>query len=83
MATSIEDAEYIIYATYRHVNVLKKSYPDKANLLDGGTINYSELVSSELDTTNVTNQVLVLECWMRDYTTEDVPQYDEDGKEKN
>ena len=69
MATCVEDAEYIIYATYKHVNDLKAKYPDKSNLLSGGTINYSELVSSGIDTSNVRNQVLVLECWLRDYTT--------------
>ena len=69
MATCVEDAEYIIYATYKHVNDLKVKYPDKSNLLSGGTINYSELVSSGIDTSNVRNQVLVLECWLRDYTT--------------
>lgn len=71
MATSIEDAEYIIYATYKHANILKSQYPDKANLLDGGTINEQELVPFGYDTTSVDNQILVLECWQRDYTTQD------------
>lgn len=69
MATSIEDAEYIIYATYKHANVLKNQYPDKANLLDGGAINEQELAPSGSDIASVRNQILVLECWQRDYTT--------------
>ncbi|MDD3414880.1 MAG: hypothetical protein PHY47_12880 [Lachnospiraceae bacterium] len=81
MATCIEDAEYVIYATYKHVNELKKRYPDKANLLSGGTINYKELVSSGIDTSNVQNQILILECWLRDYTTMAVEE-DIDGEKK-
>lgn len=80
MATEVDNAEYIIYATYKHVNSLKMKFPDKANLLRGGTINYSELVSSGSNTSNVSNQVLVLECWSRDYTTFDTDSVDDEGK---
>lgn len=71
MATDVESAEYIIYATYKQINLLKQLFPSKANLLRSGTINHSELVPHGSDTSNVKNQVLVLECWMRDYTTYD------------
>lgn len=77
LATCIEDAEYIIYASYKHVNQLKKLFPAKANLLDGGDIKYEELVANRKRDARVDNQVLVLEMWTRDYTTIDVEEYDE------
>lgn len=80
MATSVDDAEYIIYATYKHVNKLKKAYPEKANLLDGGSIKYEELATSGMDKSSVRNQVLVLEIWCRDYTTVEVEEEKENGE---
>jgi hypothetical protein len=78
-ATDMDNAEYAIYATYKHVNQLKNHYPDKANLLNGGAINNKDLVPSGSDVSNVNNQVLVLEAWLRDYTTMDIEEEDEDG----
>lgn len=74
LATSVDDAEYIIYATYMHVNQLKKAFPSKANLLEGGNINYDELVANRESQLNkkTDTQVLVLETWCRDYTHIDV-----------
>lgn len=69
LATTVEDAEYIIYASYKNVNVLKRQFPDKVDKLSGGDINYSELVQENDDGANVDNQVLVLEAWTRDYQT--------------
>jgi len=80
MATDIESGEYHIYATYKHVNELRSRFPAKANLLEGGTINYDELVSAGQDTSSVKNQVLVLECYLKDYSTYDEEVQDEDGK---
>lgn len=70
MAESVEDAEYIIYATYKSENELKKFYPDKEEALIGSQVNFSELVN-ERDKNVIDNsdQILVLECWMRDYST--------------
>lgn len=67
LATNVEDAEYIIYATYQNVNVLKEFFPDKADKLSGGSINYTELVQENGANSQITNQVLVLEVWTRDY----------------
>lgn len=72
LATNVEDAEYIIYATYQHVNVLKTLYPDKAEFLDGADVQYLELVNYRSQGSRITNQVLVLEMHMRDYTTVEV-----------
>lgn len=76
LATCVEDAEYIIYANYMHVNILKSKYPEKAEFLQGSDVNYSELVNDRNDNARIDNQVLVLEMWCRDYTTID----DEEGK---
>lgn len=71
-ATSIEDAEYIIYATYKHVNQLKKLFPDKKEEIIGGDIKHKELAGNmNIDTTTDT-QVLVIEVWCRDYTYIDI-----------
>lgn len=82
LATSVEDAEYIIYATYMHVNVLKQKYPDKAEFLTGASVQYSELVNYRDEGSKITNQVLVLEVWTRDYTTIEVEEETEGGKTK-
>lgn len=79
MATCIEDAEYLIYATYKHVNQLKKVFPNKANLLEGGNIKYEELVANRNVPSRVDNQVLVLEIYCRDFTTTE-EETEENGK---
>lgn len=78
LATSVDDAEYLMYATYVHENKLKQRYPDRAEAIEGGKITYEELITSQSDSSSVDNQVLLIECWCRDYTSmEDVE--DEDG----
>lgn len=67
LATCIDDADYVIYASYKHVNQLKKLFPKKAKDLVGGDINYSELVYENGVNSRIDNQVLVLEVWTRDY----------------
>jgi hypothetical protein len=69
LATSIEDAEYIIYASYYNVNRLKRAFPKKADKLVGGNINYGELVHDNNRSGNTDNQVLVLEVYSRDHET--------------
>lgn len=81
MAIDVDGAEYIIYATYKHVNLLKQSFPKKAHLIRGGTINHPELVQHG-NTSEATNQVLVLECYMRDYTTIETEQIDPEDEDK-
>ena len=67
LATGIDDAEYIIYATYQNVKVLKEYFPEKADKLSGGGINYTELVYENGNSSKIDNQVLVLEVWTKDY----------------
>lgn len=78
LATHVDDAEYIIYASYKNVEILKRMFPKKAEKLSGSSINYSELVYDNDRNARVDNQVLVLEVWTRDY--EVVDEYDEDKK---
>lgn len=80
LATSVEDAEYIIYANYAHVNKLKQKYPEKAGYLHGADVQYSELVNDRDEGAKIDNQVLVLEMWCRDYTT--IDESDESGEKK-
>lgn len=80
LATSVEDAEYIIYATYEHENKLKKRYPEYADKIDGGDIKFEELVNSRNENAKVTNQILLLEVWCRDYTTVEYEEVDENGE---
>lgn len=80
LATSIEDAEYCIYAQYVHVAQLKQKYPKKADFLSGSDIQYSELVNDRDENAKINNQVLVLEMYCRDYSLEEFE--DEDGEKK-
>lgn len=79
LATSVEDAEYIIYADYIHEGKLKERYPEYADLIKGSHVTYSELVNDRDRNSNVNNQVLLLEMWMKDYSTVEV--VDENGEE--
>src|SRR5690606_36912106 len=56
---------------YKNVEFLKRLFPDKAEKLVGGDINYSELVHDNNQNAKIDNQVLVLEVWTRDYETID------------
>jgi len=67
MATSIADAEYVIYATYKNINTIKKLFPNSASKLSGAGISEEDLVPN-VPIVPVNNQILVLECWTRDYT---------------
>lgn len=69
LATCIEDAEYLIYASYHNVLALKRMFPNHADRLVGGNINYGELVNEKNKDSNVDNQVLVLEVYSRDHET--------------
>jgi len=69
LATCPEDAEFLIYASYKNVNYLKRTFPHKANQLQGSQINYAELINGADLTTRIDNQVLVLEIHTKDYGT--------------
>lgn len=78
LATSVEDAEYIIYAEYVHEGKLRKKYPEYKDEIIGQAITYSELVNDRDRNSNIHDQVLLLEMWCRDYTEVD----NEDGEKQ-
>jgi hypothetical protein len=67
LATSVEDAEYIIYASYKNASKLRRTFPRYKDKLVGGSVNYGELVHDNNKDANIDNQILVLEVWTRDY----------------
>lgn len=79
LATSFEDAEYIIYASYKNERILQQKFPKYAELIRGGDIKYGELVNDNNKDARIDNQILVLEIYTRDYENEE---YIVDGKKK-
>lgn len=71
LATSVKDAEYIIYASYKNENVLKRKFPKKADKLIGSDVKYSELVHDNNRNARLDNQILVLEVYTKDYEREE------------
>jgi methyl-accepting chemotaxis protein len=76
LATSVKDAEYLIYASYKNADVLKRAFPKHAEKISGGQINYGELVRDNNKNARVDNQVLVLEVYTRDYERNEVQMKD-------
>lgn len=72
LADTVENAEYIIYATYQNANQLKQKFPDKADAIEGSRVSMSELVANrDENDTQEQNQVLIVEMWCRDWVTMD------------
>ena len=72
LAESVDDAEYIIYATYKNANQLKQLFPKKASAIEGSRITMSELVAErDAKDNSEENQVLVVEMWCRDWVNMD------------
>lgn len=72
LADSVENAEFIVYATYKHANQVKQMFPEKASAIEGSRITMSELVAErDAKDSSEENQVLVLEMWCRDWTSID------------
>jgi len=80
MATCIEDAEYCGYAAYKNVGEIIKAYPEKAEQLRANTtpIQDEYLVYGKTGTENSKNNVLYIECYMKDYSTEVTIEEEED-----
>ena len=71
MAETIDEAEYVMYATYKTFGEIAKAYPDKRlNLERNKTNNLDETLTFGKDTNNVSDQLLYIECYMRDYSQE-------------
>ena len=72
LAESIDNSEYLVYATYRNANQIKQQFPEKASAIEGSRITMSELVAErDNNDTQDANQVLILEMWCRDWVTMD------------
>ena len=72
LAESIDNSEFLVYATYRKANQIKQQFPEKASAIEGSRITMSELVAErDNNDTQDANQVLILEMWCRDWTTMD------------
>ena len=72
LAESIDNSEFLVYATYRNANQIKQQFPEKANAIEGSRITMSELVAErDNNDTQDANQVLILEMWCRDWVTMD------------
>lgn len=67
VATSIQDSEYVIYADYYNINVIKRQFPEHASRLVGSSIKHTELVQDKDTDKQVDNQVLILEIYHRDH----------------
>ena len=68
-ALTMEDADYVIYASYQNVGKVIRAFPEKAEELKMQTKkpDKEDLIMGQ-DSTNFSNQsILVLECYMRDY----------------
>ena len=72
LAESIDNSEFLVYATYRNANQIKQQFPEKASAIEGSRITMSELVGErDNNDTQEQNQVLILEMWCRDWVTMD------------
>ena len=70
LAESVDNSEFLVYATYRNANQIKQQFPEKASAIEGSRITMSELVSErDNNDTQDANQVLILEMWCRDRVT--------------
>lgn len=69
LAKDIQSGEYMIYADYFNVEVLKRKFPDKAEKIIGSRINHEELVTDTGKDKTEDNQVLVLEVYSCDHNT--------------
>ena len=79
LATTVDNAEHLIYAKYTNVELLKRLFPEKKDKLYGGNVKHSELVYENDKNATLDNQVLVLEIHTKDYETEEYT----NGKEKS
>lgn len=83
-ATDLEDAEWVIYATYKNVGQIIKMFPDKKEelLKEAGSPKDEDLLIGQDSSVMSNNQVLVYEVYMQDYSTEDTIEEEEGKKYK-
>lgn len=80
LSTSIKEADYCMYATYKSLGELITAYPSKADeLKENATNDVDDNLTFGQETQNVKNQLLFIECYLRDY--EILKEKDENGEE--
>lgn len=80
-ATHEDNAEYIIYATYKTLEELTNIYPDKEEELKLSVENsLDENLAQDRKDSDSGNNVLYIECYHRDYSADEVEEEDEDGE---
>ena len=83
MAETIEDAEFCMYATYKSAGELSKVYPEKRQeLIEASTSDIDEDLTIGKDKTNAKNQLLYIECYMRDYSVDEEIEEEDGNKYK-
>lgn len=83
MANEIDDAEYCGYATYKSLGELIKMYPDKAeDLKKNSTSSLDDDLTFGKKKDNVKDQLLYLEFYFKDYSTEATIEEDEETGDK-
>lgn len=83
MADNIDDAEYCMYATYKSLGELIKMYPSKKDdLVRNATNSIDEDLTFGKDKTNAKDQLLYIECYFKDYSTESIIEEEEGEKYK-
>lgn len=79
-ATHEDNAEYIIYATYKSYDELVEAYPDKkAELLMDIESSLDDNLSTDRISSDIRNNILYLECYHRDYATIELEETDDEG----
>lgn len=81
LATNFDDAQYVIYADWMHINELKSNYPSRAHEIHGTTMSDNEFIVTPLAVPQ-RNMALVLEMWLKDNTYIDVEEVLGDGTKK-
>ena len=83
MAETIEEAEYCMYATYKSAGELSKAYPEKRKeLMENANSDIDDDLTIGKDKTNAKNQLLYIECYMRDYSVDETIEEEDGNKYK-
>lgn len=80
LATNIDNASYCIYATYKPYGQVVQAYPNKLNELEESKSNeIDENLTFGKKTEGAKDQLLYIECYFRDYSTDVTEEEDEEG----
>lgn len=79
-AKKLEECEYVIYATYKNISEIIKNYPDKQKeiLSSAGYPSEQDLTVGGSKDELKSNQILYMECYMKDYSMEEKIEQEEE-----